>query len=506
MTVNSLFFLLFLTGLFLVHYIVCPLRFRWVVLLAASLLFYALVSAASPAYMLVTSVCTWIAGLVLERMNERQKSKAAKRWVLACAAVPSFGLLLLLKYSSFFAAAGNSLLGRFGIAFPIPQFLVPLGISYYTLIAYGYLLDVYKSRVHAQRNYAKLLLFLAYFPQMTQGPMNRYKPMEEQLYEGHRFEYQNFSYGCQRMLWGFFKKFVIADRMQPVVQAIFQGYAQYGSLTCLLGCVYMTVWMYADFSGYMDIVAGASELFGIHIMENFKQPFLSKSLAEYWRRWHISLSSWFRDFVFYPLALSKPAVRFGKRGRKWFGVRIGKLFPSLFALFFVWFATGFWHEPGWRYILWGIANGVIIMGAMVCEPWFANAKRFFHIREESRWWNAFSAARTFLIVCLLKVFPGPSSTADMVRFVRTLFTNFRLPSGLGELLPGVSKGDAVFLAAALLLWGIVDLIQERRSVRELLAGKPLLLRWACYLFLVAAILCMGQFHISMAGGFAYAQY
>ena len=309
MTVNSLFFLLFLAGLFLAHYIVCPLRFRWVVLLAASLLFYALASAASPAYMLVTSVCTWIAGLVLERMNERQKSKAAKRWVLACAAVPSFGLLLLLKYSSFFVTAGNSLLGRFGIAFPIPQFLVPLGISYYTLIAYGYLLDVYKSRVRAQRNYAKLLLFLAYFPQMTQGPMNRYKPMEEQLYEGHRFEYRNFSYGCQRMLWGFFKKFVIADRMQPVVQAIFQGYAQYGSLTCLLGCVYMTVWMYADFSGYMDIVAGASELFGIHIMENFKQPFLSQSLAEYWRRWHISLSSWFRDFVFYPLALSGGAFR-----------------------------------------------------------------------------------------------------------------------------------------------------------------------------------------------------
>ena len=207
MTVNSLFFLLFLSGLFLVHYLLCPVRFRWIVLLAASMLFYALASAASPVYMLATSVCTWAAGLVMERLNEQEKQagkdkeqkskiKTRKRWLLAVSAVPSFGFLLLLKYSGFFANMGNSILGRFGIALPVPQFLIPLGISYYTLIAYGYLLDLYEKRVQAQRNYTKLLLFLAYFPQMTQGPMNRYKPMSEQLYEGHRFEYQDFSYGC----------------------------------------------------------------------------------------------------------------------------------------------------------------------------------------------------------------------------------------------------------------------------------------------------------------------
>ncbi len=521
MTVNSLFFLLFLAGVFFMYYVLCPLRFRWIVLLAASILFYALASAASPIYMLVTSVSIWGAGILMERLSEKEKRRKAEktadpaflkknrrmqRWLLAAAAVPSIGILLALKYSGFFVGLFRPLAGLFGISLSVPKILAPLGISFYTLIAYGYLLDVYKSRVHAQKNFAKLLLFLVYFPQMTQGPMNRYKPMSEQLYEGHRFEYRNFSYGFQRMLWGCFKKFVIADRFHPVVQKIFANYQQSSSWVCILGCIYMTVWMYADFSGYMDIVAGASELFGIHIMENFCQPFFSKSLAEFWRRWHISLSSWFRDFVFYPLALSRPATKFGKKGRKWFGVRIGKLFPSLFALFFVWFATGFWHEPSWRYILWGVANGVIIMGAMILEPVFKRGKKFFHIREDSWYWNAFSAARTFAIVCLLKVFPGPASTMDSLKFIGKLFTDFRRPVWLGELLPGITKGDAVFLFCALLLWMIVDLIQEKQSVRDLLARQNIVVRWAIYLLLVTVILCKGLFNTSMAGGFAYAQY
>ncbi len=521
MTVNSLPFLLFLAGLCLVYYLLCPLRFRWTVLLAASVGFYLLACAASPVYLFLTSVLAWAGGLWLDRLEQAFQAekaakgpspsltkvyKAKKKRAAAVMIIAILSMLLVLKYGGFFVRIGNSVLALGGLALPVPSFLAPLGISYYTLIAIGYLLDLYKNRFRAQRNYAKLLLFLAYFPQITQGPFSRYQATAPQLYEGHRFDYHNISWGCQRMLWGFFKKLVVADRMQPMVSQIFRDFEQLSSITCLLGCVYMTVWMYADFSAYMDIVAGASELFGVHIEENFRRPFLSKSLAEFWRRWHITLGAWFREYMFYPLALTPTAVRFGKMGRRRFGVRIGKLFPSLFALFFVWSCTGFWHDASWRYIFWGMANGVVIIGAMVLEPQFAAAKGFLHIREDSRWWNAFCIVRTFLLVSILKVFPGPADTRSSLRFILHLFTAVRMPAGWPELLPGLTLGDGVFLAFSLLLIAAVDLIQERRPVRDALARKPLAVRWCCYLFLIAAVLCMGCFQTSLAGGFAYAQY
>lgn len=521
MTVNSLFFLLFLAVLYVVYY-VCPLKYRWMVLLGASVFFYALACAASPVYLLLTSITIWAAGLWMERLEQeckrmiaekkntaavlKKQYKKKKKKILTIAVVFNLGILLILKYSGFFVRIGNQLFAFTGVQLPVPQFLIPLGISYYTLIAISYLMDIYKGKIQAQKNYAKLLLFLAYFPQMTQGPMNRYKPMAAQLYEGHVFDYHNFSYGCQRMLWGFFKKMVVADNLRPVMQSIFDQYAELSGITCFLGCVYMTVWMYADFSGYMDIVAGASELFGIHIEENFRRPFFSESLAEYWRRWHITLGAWFRDYMFYPLAVSSPATKFGKLGRKWFGARVGKLFPSLFALVFVWTSTGLWHAASWRYILWGTANGVFIMGAMILEPYFAKAKELLHIRQESRGWKLFSIARTFFLVSILKIFPGPASTAEMLQFAKKMFTDIRMPAGWSEILPGLSREMKIFLGCALLLMFAVDILQEKQPVRDTLAKRPLLVRWFCYFFVLGVILAIGQINVSMTGGFAYAQF
>ena len=521
MTVNSLFFLLFLAILFLLYY-VCPLRYRWLLLLAASVFFYVLACAASPLYLFLTSVIIWIAGVYMERLDGEcqekiaQEKTASAQWkkqykqkkkrVLTAAIILNLAILLILKYSGFFVGIGNSVLAFAKVKIPAPDFLVPLGISYYTLIGIGYLFDIYKGKIQAQKNYAKLLLFLAYFPQITQGPLNRYQPMADQLYEGHPFAYHNFSYGCQRILWGLFKKMVVADNLHPVSQAVFTQFESMTGLTCFLGCIYYTVWMYADFSGYIDIVAGASELFGIHIAENFARPFFAKSVAEYWRRWHITLSAWFRDYMFYPLAVSKPAVNFGKWGRKHLGVRVGKLFPSLFALAFVWTCTGFWHDASWRYVFWGFGNGALIMGAMLLEPYFNRAKKALRVKEDSFLWKLFCIIRTFLLVSLLKVFPGAANTGDSLRFIKQMFTNFKLPAGWQEVVPAITKGDALLLAVSLLLMFLVDVVQEKQPVRDVLAKRPLVVRWACYLFLLVFILAIGRFQISMTGGFAYAQF
>lgn len=499
MSVNSLYFLVFLVGLYLIYYVVCPLKYRWMVLLAGSMFFYFTACSASPIFILLTGLCIWGAGLFMERCE----TKKEKKRVLTGAVIVTMGILVVLKYGGFFTGLANGLIRFTGYALPVPHFLVPLGISYYTLIAVGYLIDISKKKIKAEKNFFKLMLFLSFFPHITQGPLSRYKTLAPQLFEGHRYDYQNLSFGCQRMLWGFFKKFVIADRMQPMVLEIFGNYQNYSGVTCLLGCVYYSLWMYADFSGYMDIIAGVAEIFGIHVSENFKRPYFAKSIEEFWRRWHITLNHWTRDYMFYSLAVSSSAVKFGKKGRKWFGMRVGKLFPALYALCFVWLFTGLWHAASMRYIFWGIANGGIIMGAMIAEPWFKQAKEKLHINDKTKLWQLFGILRTFAIVSILKVFPGTSTTKDMFGFIKNIFSNFGAPA---ELLPGIARGDGIFLLIALLVLFFVDCFEEKQSFREALATKSFLIRWTWYGVLLIAILCMGEFGVAMTGGFAYAQY
>ena len=526
MAVNSIYFLLFLLVLFLLYYAVCPMKYRWGALLIGSIFFYVTACAASPFYILVTGIVVWTAGMCVERceknltheresnpnrtkMQEKQaaaKCKKQKKRIVTVAVLINLGILAVLKYGGLFGGIVNRMLLFTGYSLAVPQFLAPLGISYYTLISIGYLIDLYKGKVKVQRNFLKVMLFVSFFPQITQGPLSRYRQLGGQLYEGHAYDYHNLSFGCQRMLWGFFKKMVIAERMQPLVQTIFEHYESYSGVTCFLGCVYMTVWMYADFSGYMDIVSGACELFGIRLEENFRRPFLAESLAEYWRRWHITLSSWFRDYMFYPLAVSSPAVKFGKLGRKWFGVRIGKLFPSLFAPCFVWTATGLWHDASIKYILWGVANGVVIMGAMVLEPAFHSAKCALHIQEESKAWHIFCKFRTFLLVSALKIFPGAVSGGAVLGMAKKFVFDVRLPGSLEEIFPGMQVADVAILAVSLTFFLLVDLFEEKKQLRDALATKPFGVRWCSYAFLLTAILCLGKFGIDMTGGFAYAQY
>ena len=293
--------------------------------------------------------------------------------------------------------------------------------------------------------------------------------------------------------------------MKPSVDAIFRS-ADCSGMTLFLGCVYMAIQIYADFSGYMDIVAGFSEVLGIHLMENFKRPFLSRSLGEYWRRWHLSLSFWFRDYLFYPLSISKPAVRFGKWGKKCFGIRIGKIFPAMFALFIVWFSTGLWHDSSWKYILWGVANGVILMSSLFLEPYFQKWKAFFHIHEESGAWRFFCLVRTFFLVAALKVFPGSPTTQGVFDTVRRIFTDFRPSLAFEAWFPKLVPQDLIFLAIGLTAMLAVDLVQEKQPVRALIARQNTALRWLLYLGALAGILIMGTFSISMTGGFAYAQF
>lgn len=526
MTVNSLSFLIFFAAVAVLYYLLRP-KYQWFLLLLASLAFYALAGTRNFFWLISTCVTTYGATRIMEHMDEtltkalastlkaapleekkaeKAKTKKKKQVVLILLLVINLGILATLKYGDFFISNLNSILGLFGIPKRnLLGFAAPLGISYYTLQSMGYALDVYKGKCKPEHNFLKTSLFICFFPQMTQGPIGRFTDLAPQLFSGHKFSYQNLSFGLQRVLWGFFKKFVIGDQMKPMVDYIFASKTASG-MTLFLGCIYMTLQMYADFSGYVDIVAGFSEVLGIRLMENFKRPFFSQSLAEYWRRWHISLSSWFRDYMFYPLSISKPAVKFGKWGKKHFGIRIGKIFPAIYALFIVWFSTGLWHDSSWRYILWGVSNGVIIIGAMWLEPVFTKMKQFFHIKEDRSWWRRFSILRTFLLVSLLKVFPGASHTKASLSILKRIFTDFSPSLSFEAWFPEMTVQGVWFSLYGLILLWIVSFIQEKHPVRPWFAEKPLVIRWICYLLLLGSVLTMGAFTISMVGGFAYAQY
>lgn len=527
MNINSFSFVVFMGILLIIYYIPILRKVQWFLLLLASYLFYALAGAENIIYMVVTTVVTYIGANLLERKNKQQevfvkekkgiltkneikayKEKVKKRkQVVTCACIViNLGLLVFLKYGEFLA-------GNVGRMFAHPewselslfQLAVPLGISYYTLMSIGYLLDVFKGKCNSEKNLLKTALFISYFPQITQGPICRFKDMAPQLFTEHKFTYENFSYGCQKVLWGFFKKMVIADRMKPMVDTIFGNYQNYGGFTILLGCMYFSIQLYADFSGYMDIVSGCSNMLGIELAENFRRPFLSKSLDEYWRRWHITLCSWFRDYVFYPLSISKAAVKVGRVAKKILPLRIAKLTPSIFAMLVVWFCTGLWHDASWRYVFWGIYNGVIIVLSMCLKPQFAWIKEKLHIKDGILW-GTFQQIRTFFIISLLKVFPLAATTRDSLVILQKIFLQFPTKICMTSLFPGIGIEDMFCIGVGLIFFAYVSLCQEKEAMHQRLACRPFALRWLLYMILLCFIISFGVFGTELTGGFEYAQY
>ena len=278
-------------------------------------------------------------------------------------------MLLFFKYFNFFSGNASGLLQRIGIPVVLPalDLMIPIGISFYTLQAIAYMTDVYRGKYRADKNFFKFMLFMSYFPQIVQGPIARYDFLANQLYEGRDMEYKRCTFGIQLILWGYIKKLVIADRLAVPVNEIFNNFNEYTGMLVLLAAIGYGLQVYADFSGGMDIARGVSQVFGIELQLNFKQPYFARSIEEFWRRWHITLGAWMKDYIFYPLSLSKLSGNIGKKARLLFGSSIGKKIPSFIAMFIVYFLVGFWHGAEWKYIFYGIWNGLFIMSGILCE-------------------------------------------------------------------------------------------------------------------------------------------
>ena len=456
-------------------YYVCPLRLRWVLLLLFSYAFYAVCGARALPYLLLTTLSTWAGALVIGRIAERSKAelrakkaqldaagkkalkaaaKKRQRAVFLAVLALNFGVLALVKYTSPLLEA----LGR-----PPLRLLLPLGISFYTFQSMGYLIDVYSGKYPPEKNPARFALFVSFFPQLIQGPIARYDQLAAQLSEPHRFDWANIHRGLLLMLWGFFKKKVIADRALPLVSEVFANQGAYGGAVIVVGVLFYSLQQYCDFSGGIDLVTGAAELMGIRLAPNFRRPYFAVSLGDFWRRWHISLGAWMRDYVFYPFALTRPVTRLSKAARRVLGTDAARALPAALGNILVFLLVGVWHGATMNYVLWGLYNGVILAVSALLEPAYKRANERLGSLTGSRAFHVFRVLRTFLIVNIGWYFDRCTRAGDAFAMLRksVLAPNAAQLTDGTLLRLGLTAGDYRILAAATAILFAVSLLQER---------------------------------------------
>ena len=528
MTLVSFQFLAFVIILLCLYFTV-PKKLQWVVLLIANFIFYALNGVRLIIYIVFTIITTYFAALCVEDANLKvklqikregitseekkaikQEGNREKRMLCTVALVCNFGLWIVLKYSVFFLGSFNQLLQWTGLSwgFPLPSFLLPLGISFYTFQAMGYLIDIYRGKYSAERNVLKFALFLSFFPHIVQGPFSRFNELGATLFEQHKFSYDRLCEGCRRILWGCFKKLLVADKIGIAVNEIFANYTSYSGVYIFAVAIFYGIQIYADFSGYMDIVCGVSHIMGIELAENFRQPYFAKSIEDFWRRWHITLGRWFRDYLFYPISMGKFAQRLGRRSREKLGAYVGKLIPSYFALIFVWTSTGLWHGANWTYLIWGFLNLFVIILSMQLEPVYSKVKVKLHIAENSRGWNVVMIARTFVLVCLFRFFSRASSVDEAVYMYKNMLAenNLFLLFNPTSLFPGMVWKDIIIFLMGTVCIFVVDVLNEMGKWDKIKQEAPILIRNVGYVAIIFAIILFAGGSSDLVGGFLYAQF
>lgn len=456
-----------------VLYFIAPKRFQSMVLLSCSIFFYLLFSKRAFVLLLLSALIAFFGARLLERYKEIKWRKC----IMILTVGLNLFLLISLKYFSFFTS-------RYHL-------IVPLGISFYTLSIIGYVIDVYREKYNAEKNVLDFLLYVSYFPHILQGPIARYDKLGPQLKKYHPFDYERIASGCQLMLWGYMKKMIVADRAAIFVNAVYEQYMTANGTVLFLASLLYTIQIYADFSGCVDIAMGASQIFGIDLAQNFRQPYLAVSINDFWKRWHISLSSWFRDYLYIPLGGNRKGTV-----RRWVNVLI------------VFTVSGFWHGVGISYIIWGLLHGFYQVFGAVILPLKQKAVDKLHFdKGDTLGKRVVHMLVTFLLVNFAWIFFRVSDLKQVIIILKTIFTDYApwvFTDGTLYTF-GVSEKAFLLLILFLLLMFVIDVLHERNiSIRQKINEKCLAVRWILYLGAAFAVLLFGIYGIGYdAAGFIY---
>lgn len=518
----------FLMAAFLCYTIV-PVKHKWKVLLVFSYLFYFINSKQYIIFLFASTLSIYFGGRKLNKIDDRfseakkgltkeekkeLKNLTGRQKKAVCVAIVlfNFGLLVFLKYSKFLASTVEAVLGllRLNVKIPMHNLLLPLGISFYTMSAVSYIVDVYRGKYKASSHLGKVALFLSFFPHIVEGPIGRFDLLSEQLFEGHKFDYQRTAFGFQLILWGLFKKMVLADRANMMVHTVFENYKEYSGVYILITMLLYTLQLYAEFSGCMDIVSGSAELFGVELAENFRRPFLSRSISEFWRRWHMTLGAWFRDYVFYSVSLSKTFTKFSKKVREKMNPFFAGLLPVSVSMLAVWLGTGIWHGASWKYVVYGLYYYLLMLLGMLFEPVFRSFFEKAHINRESKVIHCLQLIRTFILVNIGMLLFRADTIKSFLYMLVSIFRDFSLiPIRDGDILNvGLDLYDFLLLIIGVVILFLVGLYKEKEHrIREELAQSNIVFRWMVYYGLIFALLIFGAYGSHYATtGFIYAQF
>ena len=477
MLFNSVDFLVFFPIVALVYFLI-PQRVKYLWLLAASYYFYMSWNPRYALLMLVSTLTTWGCGLLLAACG-----KKAGKWGLGGCIAVNLGILFLFKYYVFAAASVEKAFGLFHISLRMPAFdvLLPVGISFYTFQALGYVLDVWRGEIPAERNFLRYALFVSFFPQLVAGPIERSKNLMSQIYERHVFDPERVKDGLLLMGWGFFQKLVIADRIAILVTDVYDNYTEYSGLQILLATVLFAFQIYCDFGGYSDIAVGAARVMGFTLTKNFKSPYYAVTVSEFWRSWHVSLTTWFRDYVYIPLG----------------GNRCGRLkkYRNLLVTFAV---SGLWHGARWSFVAWGALNGLYQVAGDLTRPLRAGLYRRLHVRTDCASFRLVQRIGTFLLVDFAWLFFRAEGFGIALRMLRHSiahldFLSFFSPDTLlGIDTMALSEKNFCVMLAGLVLLMWVDWLKRRKvDLKGMLARQNIWFRWLVYYGLIFAVLILG---------------
>jgi len=491
MLFNSFHFLVFFT-LITILYFLTPHRLRWILMLAGSYYFYMCWRPELILLLIFITFVNYFAALKIYRAKKKHKKKN----MLLISMLINFGILFIFKYMNFFSESMAAAVSFVGLNYTPKEFdiILPMGISFFTFQAAAYTIDVYRERIKPVKHYGKFSLFISFFPQLVAGPIERSENLLPQFYKKHNFSLYQTKEGLKIMLWGFFKKVVIADRAAVAVNTVFNNVEFYSGLYLVLASLLFTLQIYCDFSGYSDIAKGVARVLGFDLMDNFKRPFISKNIKEFWRRWHVSLSSWFMDYVYIPLG----------------GNRKGELkkYRNLLITFMV---SGLWHGAAWTFVIWGGLHGIFIVVYNIFAPYIYKIKTAIHI-DKSRVltfiYNLGVTCFTFGLVVFAFIFFRANSVEDGFYIISHMLWNFRIwntPQYLFDVFTGMGLGlyewrvliyAVMFLAAAEILGG--------ENIHETLKKHSFVLRLAFYVIIALFVLLAGVFY--NAGEFIYFQF
>ena len=459
-------------------YFAIPHRLRWILLLGASYYFYISWKPAYVILIIITTLITYYAGIRMGKIGTKPKRKT----ILFFSLFFNLGFLFVFKYYNFFSDSLRVIFQQYNLFYGSPALdvLLPIGISFYTFKNLSYVIDVYRGDKSPEKHLGYLALYVVFFPQLLAGPIERATRFLPQLYGRFDFDYSRVTNGLKLMLWGLFQKMVIADNLALLVDSVYNNPTHHSGVGLVLGTFFFAFQIYCDFAGYSDMAIGAAQVMGFTTMDNFNRPYFSKSIPEFWRRWHISLSTWFRDYLYIPIGGNRVTVP------RWY-----------FNLFIVLLICGLWHGANWTFVVWGGLHGIYLVFSAFTQKMREKIRKAIGLDRVPRLHHDLKIVVTFFLVCFAWIFFRANNISDAIYIISHLFTGwediFHADDLMKNLLWGSLKFEWIIALASVGVLILVERGTGHGSIAEMISAKPIWIRWPAYYFIFLSILLFGVF-------------